>query len=328
VNHKPSLLGEGFFYFLKSVCSILLKGVTEYGCFKFYRGGFGMGRLSTHQLREMKVKHQPIVMITAYDYPSAKLAEKAGVEMILVGDSLGMVVLGYDSTLPVTLDDMVHHAKAVTRGATETFVVADMPFLTYHGSIDKTLEAAGRLMQEGLVQGVKMEGGREILPQVEACVNAGIPVVGHLGLTPQSVYQLGGYRVQGKSLEAARRLMDDARALEEAGAFAIVLECVPRALSRHITEAVSVPTIGIGAGEGCDGQVLVFHDILQYGLHRLPKFAKPYANIGETIIDAVKGYADDVRNSRFPDASHGFEMNEEVISQLYGGKENLVYERD
>ncbi|MCK9909748.1 3-methyl-2-oxobutanoate hydroxymethyltransferase, partial [Microbacteriaceae bacterium K1510] len=192
-----------------------------------------------------------------YDYPSAKLVDEAGVDVILVGDSLGMVVLGYDSTIPVTMEDMIHHSKAVARGAKRAFIVTDMPFLSYHGSIDESLKNAGRLMQEGLAKAVKMEGGKELAPLVLRCTQAGLPVMGHIGLTPQSVHQLGGYKVQGRDLATAQRLLDDAKALEEAGAFAIVLECVPEEVAGKISESLSIPTIGIGGGRRCDGQVLV-----------------------------------------------------------------------
>lgn len=259
----------------------------------------GSAPVTTASLREMKRKKQPIVMLTAYDYPSAKMAEEAGVDMILVGDSLGMVVLGYDSTIPVTMDDMIHHTKAVTRAARRAFVVTDLPFLTYHASIEEGLRNAGRIMQEGLAKAVKIEGGKELAPLVQRCVQAGIPVVGHLGLTPQSVHQFGGYKVQGKTEAAAKKLLEDALALEEAGAFAIVLECVPHQLASLVSSKLTIPTIGIGAGNGCDGQVLVFHDILSYGGGRVPKFVKKYADIGQTITEAISQYACEVRARSF-----------------------------
>lgn len=226
---------------------------------------------STTAFREMKKEKEPIVMVTAYDYPSAKLVEEAGAEMILVGDSLGMVVLGYDSTVPVTLDDMIHHTKAVTRAAKKSFVVTDMPFMTYHLSVEDTMRNAARIMQEGLAKAVKLEGGKEICPLIEKLVKAGIPVVGHIGLTPQSVHQLGGYKVQGRSVEDAERLMEDALAIQQAGAFALVMECVPHQLAALISDRLDIPTIGIGAGPGCDGQVLVFHDVLQYASSTVSK---------------------------------------------------------
>jgi len=273
-------------------------------------------------LQQKKRQGTPIVMVTAYDYPSAKLADEAGVDMILVGDSLGMVVLGYDSTVSVTLEDMLHHTKAVTRGAKRAFVVTDLPFLTVHLGVEATLKAAGRLMQEGLAQGVKMEGGSEIVPQVRACVQAGIPVVGHLGLLPQSVHQLGGYRVQAKDLASAEKLLDDARALEEAGACAIVLECVPGPLAAMVSETLAIPTIGIGAGNGCDGQVLVFHDVIQYATDLSPKFVKPYADVGSVIRAALAAYAQEVRERVFPGPEHTFSMDETVLAALRQRREH------
>jgi 3-methyl-2-oxobutanoate hydroxymethyltransferase len=257
-------------------------------------------------------------MMTAYDYPTGKLVEEAGVDLILVGDSLGMVVLGYDSTIPVTVDDMVHHTKAVTRGARNTFVVTDMPFLSCHGDFHQALMHAGRIMQEGLAHAVKLEGGREMVPVIEKFVAAGIPVMGHLGLTPQSVNQLGGYKVQGKTTEQAGKLIDDAKALEAAGVFAIVLECVPDALAKIVTKQLGVPTIGIGAGRECDGQVLVFHDVVQFASEVKPKFVKAYANIGEQIRDGIETYIADVKTKQFPEEKHTFHMNESQITALYG----------
>lgn len=280
------------------------------------------GKVTLLDLQQKKRQGTPIVMVTAYDYPSAKLADEAGVDMILVGDSLGMVVLGYDSTVSVTLEDMLHHTKAVTRGAKRAFVVTDLPFLTVHLGVEATLKAAGRLMQEGLAQGVKMEGGSEIVPQVRACVQAGIPVVGHLGLLPQSVHQLGGYRVQAKDLASAEKLLDDARALEEAGACAIVLECVPGPLAAMVSETLAIPTIGIGAGNGCDGQVLVFHDVIQYATDLSPKFVKPYANVGSVIRAALAAYAQEVRERVFPGPEHTFSMDETVLAALRQRREH------
>lgn len=274
--------------------------------------------VTTASLKEMKQQGKRIVMLTAYDYPAAKLAEEAGVDMILVGDSLGMVVLGYESTLPVTLDDMVHHTKAVTRAAKRAFVVADLPFLTYHGTIEDALRNAGRLMQEGLAKAVKIEGGAELAPLIRRCTQAGIPIVAHIGLTPQSVHQLGGYKVQGKTPEAAQKLLDDALALEEAGAFALVMECVPKQLAALISKKLSIPTIGIGAGAGCDGQVLVYHDILSYGSDRVPKFVKKYADAGSLIREAIAQYAEEVRSGAFPAEEHTFTIKEETIEKLYG----------
>ncbi|GAB6933097.1 3-methyl-2-oxobutanoate hydroxymethyltransferase [Calditerricola satsumensis] len=277
-----------------------------------------MNTVTVSTLKALKQEKRPIVMVTAYDYPTAKLVDEAGVDVILVGDSLGMVVLGYDSTIPVTLEDMVHHTRAVARGAKRALIVADMPFLTYHGTREETLKNAGRLIQEGHAHAVKMEGGEEILPAVRACVQAGIPVMGHLGLTPQAVHQLGGYKVQGKDLASARKIVEDAKRLEEAGAFAIVLECVPEALARLVTETVSVPTIGIGAGAACDGQVLVFHDLVGFASDLKPKFVKQYADIGRDIRAAVARYAEEVRARRFPGPEHTFSMADGVVERLYG----------
>lgn len=267
-------------------------------------------------MKKMKDEGIPIAMVTAYDYPSAKLAEEAAADIIFVGDSLGMVVLGYDSTIPVTMDDMLHHTKAVTRAVPQSFVLTDMPFLSYHGSVDLTLRNAARLMQEGLTKAVKMEGGAEIAVSVSACVNAGIPVMGHIGLTPQAVHQLGGYKVQGRKLEQAQKLVDDAKSLEQSGAFAIVLEMVPEELAAYITSQISIPTIGIGAGRGCDGQVLVFHDLLQYASPLSAKFVKAYANVGQHIKDGISQYVQEVKEKTFPAEEHVFHMDKVIIKEL------------
>ncbi|MCC8436087.1 3-methyl-2-oxobutanoate hydroxymethyltransferase [Brevibacillus sp. M2.1A] len=274
--------------------------------------------ITTSSIRKKKEMRTPITMVTAYDYPSAKLVDEAGVDMILVGDSLGMVVLGYDSTIPVTMEDMLHHTKAVTRGAKRAFVVADLPFLSYHGTVEEAVKNAGRLMQEGLAKAVKMEGGRELAPIITRCVQAGIPVVGHIGLTPQSVHQLGGYKVQGRDLEAAKKLLDEALAIQEAGAFAIVLECVPEEVAGMIADKLDIAVIGIGAGATCDGQVLVFHDMVGYASDITPKFVKRYANIGETIREAVETYNKEVEARSFPAQEHVFHASEETIKELYG----------
>ncbi len=273
-------------------------------------------KINTSTIRRMKANREPIAMITAYDYPSAKLAQEAGADILLVGDSLGMVVLGYDSTIPVTLEDMIHHSKAVTRGADQSFVVADLPFATYHGSIDRTIANAARLMQEGRVHALKLEGGAEIAEHVEACVRAGIPVMGHIGLTPQSVLQLGGWKIQGKSLEQAEKLVQDAKALEQAGAFSIVLEMVPEELAAHITEQLTIPTIGIGSGRYCDGQVLVYHDVLNYATPIKPRFVKQYADIGNTVQTAIAQYVSEVKNRQFPGEENVYHNDEGVIDQL------------
>ncbi|MED1782426.1 3-methyl-2-oxobutanoate hydroxymethyltransferase [Brevibacillus fortis] len=274
--------------------------------------------ITTSSIRKKKEMRTPITMVTAYDYPSAKLADEACADMILVGDSLGMVVLGYDSTIPVTMEDMLHHTKAVTRGAKRAFVVADLPFLSYHGTLEEAVKNAGRLMQEGLAKAVKMEGGRELAPIITRCVQAGIPVVGHIGLTPQSVHQLGGYKVQGRDLEAAQKLLDEALAIQEAGAFAIVLECVPEEVAGMIADKLDIAVIGIGAGVTCDGQVLVFHDLVGYASDITPKFVKRYANIGETIREAIETYNKEVEARSFPGPEHVFHASEETIKELYG----------
>jgi 3-methyl-2-oxobutanoate hydroxymethyltransferase len=276
--------------------------------------------VTVSKLRKMKQDGQPIVVITAYDYPSAKLAEEANVDIILVGDSLGNVVLGYDTTIPVTLEDMLHHTKAVTRGARSTFVVTDMPFLTYHGSIDATLHSAGRLMREGLCHALKLEGGAEIAGTVQTLTGAGIPVMGHLGLTPQSVHQIGGYKVQGKNSGQAQKLLEDAIALERAGAFAIVLELVTEELAYLLSSKLAVPTIGIGSGAGCDGQVLVYHDLLQYDSGGpSKKFVQTYANLGVTIRGGITQYVEDVKQRKFPQEKHAFQGDSELLASLYGG---------
>lgn len=273
-------------------------------------------RVTTAYFRAAKREGRPITMLTAYDYPLAKLVDAAGIDGILVGDSLGNVVLGYGSTVPVTMDDMVHHIKAVARGVSRAMVVGDMPFLSYHLSREESLRNAGRIIQEGGAQAVKLEGGREIAETVQAMVAAGIPVMGHLGLTPQSVHQLGGYKVQGKDEAAAKKLVADAKALEEAGVFAIVLECVPTALAKMITEMLAVPTIGIGAGPHCCGQILVTHDLLGlYGGGR-PKFVKRYADLHEEITKALVAYREEVQNGAFPGPEHSFNMPEEVLARV------------
>lgn len=267
----------------------------------------------------MKNKEK-IVMLTAYDYPSAKQAEEAGVDIILVGDSLGMVVLGYDSTIPVTMEDMIHHSKAVRRGAKETFVVVDLPFLSNHLSIRDTIINGGRIMQEAGANAVKIEGADEVVEHIQALTRAGIPVVAHLGLTPQSVGVLGGYKVQGKSASAAKKLIEDAKKCEEAGAFMVVLECVPRQLAQEVTNALNVPTIGIGAGAETDGQVLVYHDVLQYGVDRLAKFVKPFANLDVEALKGLRGYVTEVKDGSFPEEAYTFTMKDKELEQLYGGK--------
>ena len=273
-------------------------------------------RVTIRDLRRMKRNGEKIPMITAYDYTSAQLVEKAGIPLILVGDSLGQVVLGYDSTVPVTMDEMVHHIRTVVRGTQRAHVVGDLPFLSYHADIPEAIRNAGRLLKEGGAQSVKLEGGRAQAETVSRIVESGIPVMGHIGLTPQAVNQLGGYRVQGRSLKDAVRLMEDARALEEAGAYAIVLECVPAQLAGMITERVGVPTIGIGAGVGCDGQVQVFHDMMGLYQDFVPKHARQYAQLGQTIVEATQNYVRDVEVEQFPDDSESFRLSEGVLEAL------------
>ena len=273
-------------------------------------------RVTIRDLRRMKRNGEKIPMITAYDYTSAQLVEKAGIPLILVGDSLGQVVLGYDSTVPVTMDEMVHHIKTVVRGTQRAHVVGDLPFLSYHADVPEAVRNAGRLLKEGGAQSVKLEGGRSQAETVSRIVESGIPVMGHIGLTPQAVNQLGGYRVQGRSLKDAVRLMEDARALEEAGVYAIVLECVPAQLAGMITERVGVPTIGIGAGAGCDGQVQVFHDMMGLYQDFVPKHARQYAQLGQTIVEATQNYVRDIENAEFPDDSESFRLSEDVLEAL------------
>lgn len=273
-------------------------------------------RVTISDIREMKSRGEKIPMITAYDYTSARIVDAAGIPIVLVGDTLGQVVLGYDSTLPVTMDEMIHHTKAVARGTRDALIVGDMPFMSYQASTTEALHNAGRFLQEGGAQAVKLEGGVGMALTVQRMVSSGIPVMGHIGLTPQSVNQLGGYKVQGKSLKAAVRLMEDARALEEAGAFALVLECVPASLARLITERVAIPTIGIGAGKSCDGQVQVFHDMLGLFTDFVPKHAKRYANLGETISSALAQYISEVKDQSFPGKEHSYYIKEEVLAEL------------
>ncbi|MCY8426140.1 3-methyl-2-oxobutanoate hydroxymethyltransferase [Bacillus vallismortis] len=269
---------------------------------------------------KMKETEEPIVMLTAYDYPAAKLAEQAGVDMILVGDSLGMVVLGLDSTVGVTVQDMIHHTKAVKRGAPHTFIVTDMPFMSYHLSKEDTLKNAAAIVQESGADALKLEGGEGVFESIRALTLGGIPVVSHLGLTPQSVGVLGGYKVQGKDEQSAKKLIEDSIKCEEAGAMMLVLECVPAELTAKIAEMLSIPVIGIGAGVKADGQVLVYHDIIGHGVERTPKFVKQYTQIDETIETAIKGYVQDVRQRAFPEQKHSFQMNQTVLDGLYGGK--------
>lgn len=272
-----------------------------------------------HDFMKMKQTKEPITMITAYDYPSAQQAERAGVDMILVGDSLGMVVLGYDSTIPVTINDMIHHTKAVKRGVKDTFVVTDMPFMSYHLSKEESLKNATRLMQEGGADAVKVEGADGIIDLIEALTLGGIPVISHLGLTPQTVNVLGGYRVQAKSTESAKKLIEDANKCQSAGAIAIVLECVPQQIADHLTNQLKVPTIGIGAGNQTDGQVLVYHDLIGYGSGKTPKFVKQFSQVADTIESAIGQYIKEVKDRSFPEEKHSFNIKQDELVGLYGG---------
>lgn len=265
-------------------------------------------RFTLIDLAEKKRSGRPITMVTAYDLSSARLVDGAGIDLILVGDSLAMVMLGLDSTVPLTMDEMVHHCRAVARGASRSFLVGDLPFLSYQADVAEALRNAGRLLKEGGMGAVKLEGGRVMAPTIEAMVERGIPVMGHIGLTPQSVSQLGGYRVQGKTAAGARRLLDDALALERAGCFSIVLESVPEPVARAISERLAVPTIGIGAGAGCDGQVLVYHDMLGLFDDFEPRFLKRYARLGQEAHRALVEYREDVEARRFPAAEHTYPM--------------------
>ncbi|EQB35191.1 hypothetical protein M948_19010 [Virgibacillus sp. CM-4] len=263
--------------------------------------------LTILDLKKMKQNHEKITMVTAYDYPSAKHAEQAGIDTILVGDSLGMVVLGYDSTVQVTVENMIHHGKAVKRGAPNTFAVVDMPFMSYHISTEDSLRQAAKIFQETNAQSLKIEGASAgIIEFIQRLTEAGIPAIGHLGLTPQSVNVLGGFKVQGKDKAAAAKLLHDAKKVAASGAVALVLECVPKELADIITASIDIPTIGIGAGSKCDGQVLVYHDILKYGVDRLPRFVKPYSDVNQIGLEAIKGYISDVKTQNFPSDEHSF----------------------
>lgn len=273
-------------------------------------------RTTINQIKEKKQKGERITMLTAYDYSTAKIVDEVGIPMILVGDSLGMVVLGYESPIPVTLDEMLHHIKAVVRGSQKAMIIGDMPFMTYHVSVEDALRNAARFIQEGGAQAIKLEGGVTVAEKVKRMVECGIPVMGHIGLTPQSIHQLGGFKVQGKSPEAAMRLLEDARALEEAGVFAIVLETVPAPLATLITQKVGVPTIGIGAGAGCDGQVQVINDILGSFVDFVPKHAKQYAKLSDIIKDAVTEYYNEVTDGSFPTDKQSFSMDESALTEL------------
>lgn len=268
-------------------------------------------------LQKQKEQKDKIVMVTAYDYTTAKIMDESGVNTILVGDSLGMVMLGYEDTLSVTMEDMIHHSAAVAKGAKNAFVVTDMPFMSYQTSVYDAVVNAGRLMKEGRANAVKLEGGVEFAPQIEAIVKASIPVVAHIGLTPQSVNAFGGFKVQGKDLKAAQKLIEDAKAVEAAGACMVVMECVPAKLAAKITEELHIPTIGIGAGAGCDGQVLVYQDLLAMYSDMKPKFVKQFAQVGEAMREGIKAYIDETKAGTFPGEEHTFQISDEVIEKLY-----------
>jgi 3-methyl-2-oxobutanoate hydroxymethyltransferase len=273
-------------------------------------------RVTINQIKEMKQKGEKITMLTAYDYSTAKIVDEAEIPLILVGDSLGMVVLGYESTIPVTMEEMLHHTKAVVRGAKQAMVIGDMPFMTYHISVDDALYNAAQFIQDGGAQAIKLEGGVTVAEKVSRIVECGIPVMGHIGLTPQSMYQLGGFKVRGKTLEAATKLLEDAQALEQAGAFAIVLETVPAQLAALITQRISIPTIGIGAGIGCDGQVQIINDILGSFTDFIPKHAKQYTRLTDIIRAAVTEYDNEVKSGSFPTDQQSFSMDESILAEL------------
>ncbi len=267
--------------------------------------------------REMKQKGEKLTMLTAYDYSTARLIDEAGVNSILVGDSLGNVILGYEDTISVTMEDMIHHGAAVARGAKNALVIIDMPFMSYQTGVYDAVVNAGRLMKEGRAGAVKLEGGMEVCPQIQAITAAGIPVVAHIGLTPQSINAFGGFKVQGKSEAAAKKLVRDAKAVEAAGAFAVVLECVPAKLAELVTKEIQIPTIGIGAGNVCDGQVLVYQDMLGMFTDFTPKFVKHFANVGEVMKAAFRAYCQEVQTGRFPAKEHEYAMADEVLQKLY-----------
>ncbi len=273
-------------------------------------------KITTANFKKAKENGERITMLTAYDYSTAKLEDEAGVESILVGDSLGNVVLGYENTLYVTMEDMIHHSRAVARGAKNAMVVTDMPFMSYQTNVYDAVVNAGRLIKEGHADAVKLEGGVNIKEHIRAIVNASIPVVAHIGMTPQSVNAFGGFKVQGKNIEDAKKIIEDAKAVEEAGAFAVVMECVPAPLAKYISELLTIPTIGIGAGNGCDGQVLVYQDMLGMYSDFTPKFVKKFGNIGEVMTECFKQYCKEVKSGEFPDADHSFKMDEAVMKTI------------
>lgn len=277
-----------------------------------------MSKVTIKDLKKMKQQGTKISMVTAYDYPTAYMVNKSGIEVILVGDSLSMTVLGHDSTVPCTMEQMIHHVKPVVKGAPDSIVVGDMPFGSYNVSKEQAITNANRFLKEGGCDVVKLEGGKEMLETIRGIINAGIPVIGHIGLTPQTVSKLGGFKVQGKDLETAKKLINDALELEEAGVCALVLECVPEQLGKIITEKISIPTIGIGAGRYCDGQVLVFHDMFGLFEKFVPKFSKQYLNLAPEIIKGLEQYKQEVREAKFPEEKHIFGgIDEEDLKKLY-----------
>jgi len=273
-------------------------------------------KVTISDLMSKKAQGQRITMLTAYDYPTAQMVDQAGIDTILVGDSLGMVVLGYSSTVPVSMEEMIHHTKAVTRATKYAFVIGDMPFMSYQIGIQKAIENAGRFLKEGGCDAVKLEGGSEAAPTVKAIVTAGVPVCGHIGLTPQTATQLSGFKVQGKDAESARTLINAAKDLEEAGAFMLVMECIPDVLASRITSELSIPTIGIGAGRDCDGQVLVYHDTVGLFDRFTPKFVKQYIKLGPMVIEALKEYKKEVEEGTFPGKEHTFSMRKEEAEKI------------
>ncbi len=278
-------------------------------------------KITIPHLLAKKQKGEKIVALTGYDYPSARILDEAGIDVILVGDSLGMVVLGYENTIPVTMEEMIHHTKAVARAAKRPLIVGDMPYFSFHLSVDETVRNASRFLKEAGAQAVKLEGAtKKRLKLIKTLVEAEIPVMGHVGLTPQSIYHLGRFKVIGKELEEAKQIMESALNLEKAGVFSIILECIPLELSQVITEKLSVPTIGIGAGPFCDGQILVFHDLVGYANGYLPKFVKRYADIHSLLTKALKAYRKDVREEKFPDDDHSYHIKKAVLEEILKGE--------
>lgn len=273
-------------------------------------------KVTVPAFKDMKSRGERITMVAAYDYGCARIADEAGIDSILVGDSVGNVVLGYGSTLPVTMEEIIHHTKAVARGAKRALIIGDMPFLSYQASVEDAIRNAGRLIKEGGAEAVKVEGGRGVIDKVEAIVQVGIPVMGHLGLTPQWIHQFGGHKVQGRTAEAARKILEDAKALERAGAFGLVLECIPWQLAKLITEQVGIPTVGIGAGPHCDGQVLVLHDLLGLTGRPTPRFVKRYAELADVARRALDGFKSEVKAGKFPTLEHSYEMKEDELEAL------------